>query len=86
MQETDLEAVISALPHTKLTLEELGCNRFKVVQRRTNPYIFDVDEEFINVEAFESHQLRIKGTEWERVTKNVDRHYKISKEGESFES
>lgn len=74
----DLELVKSALPlHTKLTLAEVGCIAFEVIQRSDDSCLFDVYEEFINADAFKQHQFRIKGTEWESVTQNVIRHYEI---------
>lgn len=80
VQESDLEAVISALPlHVKLTLDEVGCNIFEVIQRTNNPCVFDVYEEFIDKRTYDLHQSRIKGTEWASVTQNIVRHYEMTK-------
>ncbi|HCE4547422.1 TPA: antibiotic biosynthesis monooxygenase [Vibrio parahaemolyticus] len=76
--EGELETVKSALPiHMRLTKSEAGCLVFQVVENPDNPLRFDVYEEFTNRDAFEHHQLRVKDSDWWRVTVNVERHYEI---------
>ncbi|ALM66250.1 hypothetical protein K6U37_21720 [Vibrio parahaemolyticus] len=50
---------------------------FQVVENPDNPLRFDVYEEFTNRDTFEHHQLRVKDSDWGRVTVNVERHYDI---------
>lgn len=50
---------------------------FQVVENPDNPLRFDVYEEFTNRDTFEHHQLRVKDSDWGRVTVNVERHYEI---------
>ncbi|MBO1255542.1 antibiotic biosynthesis monooxygenase [Alteromonas sp. 5E99-2] len=75
----DFEIVKDALVlHKALTRQEIGCEKFEVVQDSANPYKFSVHEEFIDQAAFEHHQKRVKLSHWGSVTKNVERHYQIS--------
>lgn len=50
---------------------------FQVVENPDNPLRFDVYEEFTNRDTFKHHQLRVKDSDWGRVTVNVERHYEI---------
>ncbi|CAH0538794.1 putative quinol monooxygenase [Vibrio marisflavi] len=78
VSDTDLEVVEQALPaHLALTLEEEGCLCFQVVKCPSNANRFDVYEEFVDMEAFNFHQERIKDSHWGSVTKSVERHYTI---------
>ena len=75
----DLENVKAELPiHKRLTLQETGCLTFEVTPDEQNPYRFDVYEEFVNQEAFDYHQARVKASKWGEVTKNVERFYEVS--------
>ena len=77
----DLIPVKDALPvHIFLTLKEEGCLVFRVVQDSEDQHIFNVYEEFINREAFEYHQQRVRASQWGDVTKSVERHYEIIEE------
>jgi len=77
--DTDLAIVKSELPiHEKLTKQESGCLIFKVLQDQNDPSKFNVYEEFIDKNAFDSHQLRVKHSNWGNVTKNVKRFYQIT--------
>ena len=77
--DSDLEAVIAALPnHIHLTRKEPGCLVFNVTQDPSHPTRFDVYEEFVDQEAFETHQARVRDSDWGRVTVGVERHYTIS--------
>lgn len=77
--DNDLESVTQALVvHKELTLEEPGCIVFRVSQSTLQPNRFEVYEEFINREAFETHQQRVKASDWGKITKNVTRHYQVT--------
>ena len=77
----DLKSVVEALPeHIKLTHAEPGCIRFHVQQSSSKPHRFDVYEEFIDREAFEYHQQRVKQSHWGAITSDVIRHYQVSEE------
>jgi len=77
--EDEIKKVIEALKvHTKLTLEEAGCLTFSVTQDKFNRQKFNVFEEFINQQAFDNHQVRVKQSSWGKITANVSRHYQVS--------
>lgn len=77
--DVDLNVVITELvTHTKLTMEEVGCLTFKVTPDENNANKFSVYEEFIDQAAFDNHQVRVKSSSWGKVTRQVERHYKIS--------
>lgn len=79
--DTDLAAVRQALPeHQLLTQAEKGCLVFNVTPSQSHPNRFDVYEEFVDQNAFDLHQARVKASAWGRITVNVARHYQISKE------
>ena len=81
VKDDDLPAVVGELSnHIKLTNKEVGCLAFSVDQRATEPNIFDVYEEFVSEDAFDIHQNRVKSSMWGSITKNVDRHYTVSRE------
>ena len=67
------------LIHEKLTRQESGCLIFQVSQDHINPNQFNVYEEFTDQEAFDDHQLRVKNSNWGKVTTNIERHYQITK-------
>ncbi|MCR9632218.1 antibiotic biosynthesis monooxygenase [Vibrio antiquarius] len=76
--ESELELVKNELVnHKRLTLEEIGCITFSVIQNSENALRFDVYEEFTDKVAFEQHQKRVKASHWGKVTVNVERHYEI---------
>jgi len=78
--DTDLETVTNALLiHTQLTKQETGCIIFSVTIDNNNPNKFNVYEEFVNQSAFDKHQTRVKASHWGAVTKDVQRHYQITK-------
>jgi quinol monooxygenase YgiN len=77
--KTDLDRVREALPeHITLTLQEQGCIKFEVTQKSSSPNELDVYEEFINKEAFEYHQTRVKESEWGKITLEVKRYYSVT--------
>ncbi len=64
--------------HQRLTRQEVGCLQFDVFQDSANVNKFNVYEEFVDQQAFNNHQLRVKSSDWGVMTVNVERHYKIS--------
>ena len=79
--QDDLDQVMQELPtHIKLTRAEPGCIVFEVNQDEDNPQRFSVYEEFLDNEAFERHQARVRSSRWGDVTGNVARHYQLSQE------
>ena len=75
---TDLAAVSAELTkHIKLTRAEEGCLMLKVWVDPKNKNVFNVYEEFINQQAFEEHQQRVKSNYWGNITDNIQRHYQI---------
>ncbi len=76
--DEDLDEILNELPiHIKLTREENGCTNFQVDQSPSAVRRFDVYEEFIDQDSFETHQERVSGSRWGMITKNVSRHYKV---------
>jgi len=77
--DDDLDTVTAALDsHIELTRAEQGCLIFNVTVDEKNQTKFNVYEEFVNQAAFDKHQLRVKQSNWGRVTTQVERHYLIS--------
>lgn len=75
----DLKLVLLELPrHIELTRQEAGCIVFQVERDPEDHHRFNVYEKFSNQQAFEAHQARVKQSHWGMITKNVERHYKIS--------
>ncbi len=78
--DADLEAVKTELViHKNLTLNEIGCLTFDVLQDENNINKFNVFEEFCDQQSFDNHQKRVKNSRWGKVTINVKRYYQISK-------
>jgi len=79
VSDKDLDIVEQTLPsHIALTLEEEGCLCFQVTRCTSNANRFDVYEEFVDMEAFNAHQERVRSSHWGTVTKDVERYYTIS--------
>jgi len=79
VSDADLASVKAELSrHIELTQKEKGCLVFRVSQDSESKNIFNVYEEFVNRDAFEKHQQRVKNSQWGKITKNVERHYQIS--------
>jgi len=77
--DVDLIIIESELViHKKLTKEEIGCLQFEVSQDPNNANRYNVYEVFIDQHAFDIHQLRVKHSNWGKVTINVERHYQIT--------
>lgn len=69
--------VSTALPaHIAATRAEPGCLSFDVIQT-ADPLIWQVDERFVSVDAFEAHQARAATTAWATLTKDIKRHNSI---------
>ncbi|MGP0171632.1 putative quinol monooxygenase [Pseudomonas sp. NCHU5208] len=76
--EKDLQEVRRELiNHRRLTLEESGCISFTVTESVENPLRFDVFEEFVDRQAFDFHQARVRASRWGQVTVDVARHYEV---------
>lgn len=74
----DLPKILLELPkHIELTRQEGGCLTFDVSQDPDNKNRFNVYEEFVDHNAFENHQKRVKNSNWGRITANAERHYSI---------
>lgn len=77
---TDAEAarVRAARPeHIRLTRQEPGCMSFNV-DPTDDPFVWQVDEEFVDSAAFEAHQIRAQASEWARETAGIKRDFTIT--------
>lgn len=69
--------VLHHLPrHIELTNAEAGCLRFDV-ESTNDPLVWDVSERFVNQEAFDAHQARVRASEWGRATSGIARDYVV---------
>lgn len=76
MQE--VEILKKFLPeHSRLTKAELGCLSFEVTPT-DDPLVWQVEECFIDQQAFEQHQNRTRSSAWWNATSHIRRDYKIS--------
>ena len=76
--ESELVQVLGALPeHKELTLREQGCLVFRIDRDNKYPTRYNVYEEFVNREAFEQHQKRVRDSNWGKIAANVKRNYQI---------
>lgn len=76
-----LAEVQAALPeHIELTRQEPGCQKFEVVPCPTVPGRFLVSEVFVDQQAFDAHQVRMKGSQWAIVTAGIGRDYSVTVE------
>ena len=74
----ELDEVRAALQtHIQLTNAEPGCLIFKVDEDAAEPGRFYLYEEFVDQEAFDSHQARVKASPWGQISQNVARSYEI---------
>ena len=74
----EVEVLRIHLPeHIHLTKAEVGCISFEVTQTN-NPLVWQVEECFIDQQAFEQHQNRTRTSAWWNATSNIRRDYKIS--------
>ncbi len=63
--------------HIRLTREEPGNVRFDVTENPDIPGRFDVDEEFINSDAFRTHQTRGQNSAWGKTTAGMPRNFQV---------
>ena len=61
--------------HIEQTLDEESCLAFEVTRDDHDSGVFHVFEKFVDEEAFNAHQARIKVSEWGAVSKNAIRFY-----------
>jgi quinol monooxygenase YgiN len=74
LEEADRVSVL--LPdHIAATRAERGCLWFEVHRSTADPVRFAVYEVFQDKAAFEAHRVRMKDTQWWRVTQNIPRDY-----------
>ncbi len=63
--------------HIRLTKLEDGCEKFEVSFSDSKVGRFEVSEIFSSKDSFESHQERVKNSDWGQITKGYPRHYTI---------
>ena len=63
--------------HVRLTRAEPGCISFKLSETG-DPFVWRVEEEFVDPAAFEAHQARAAASEWAELTKGIERDYQIT--------
>jgi quinol monooxygenase YgiN len=77
--DADIALVEQYLPaHRQRTLAEPGCLVFEVRPDSNDPNQYQVREHFVDRPAFEAHQLRVKNSEWGRVTAHLPRDYSVT--------
>lgn len=75
--EDEAAAVTRELPqHIELTRAEPGCPLF-VVERTADPLVWSVYERFANQKAFDTHQERVRASDWGLATIGIEREYVI---------
>lgn len=76
--ETEAAIVREHLPrHVELTLAEPGCLAFTVTQGE-DPLVWDVEERFVDADAFRAHQQRTAAATWGIATTGIERRYTVS--------
>ena len=74
-------AVKAYLPrHRELSRAEPGCLIFEVHQS-DDPLVWQVEECFVDEEAFVAHQKRAAASEWGKVTAGIERNYSVATYG-----
>lgn len=63
--------------HIALTRAESGCLRF-IVEPTGDPLVWAVQERFVDQAAFDSHQSRVRASEWGRATAGITREYTVA--------
>lgn len=75
---SDIELVQTHLAeHVRLTRTEPGCVSFEVFQSE-DPLIWDVEECFLDKEAYEFHQKRTRASLWWAATAGIPRDYTVT--------
>jgi quinol monooxygenase YgiN len=77
MEELD-KVSVALEDHKRLTRAEPGCLIFNIRPDADRLGWFKVYEKFSSQEAFDAHQARVAQSEWGAISKNVERHYKIT--------
>lgn len=62
--------------HIELTRAESGCLHFSVEQTG-DPLVWAVLERFEDQAAFDSHQARVRASEWGQMTSGIKRDYVV---------
>lgn len=83
ISKTNRQVILDELKkHIDLTRQESGCLIFQITQDNSDVDKFWVDvdkfwvyEEFVNKEAFDFHQARVRLSAWGVVSADVERHY-----------
>jgi quinol monooxygenase YgiN len=74
--QADVDMVQAYLPdHIRLSRAEAGCLKFNVTQGE-NPFVWHLDEAFVDADAFAAHQTRTKATIWAEKTAHLARNFK----------
>lgn len=75
---SDVSIVERFLPkHVELSRDEPGCLRFEVTQS-DDLLVWNVSELFTDQASFDSHQARVKASEWGQATAHIQRDYTIT--------
>ena len=73
-----LADIAQALPtHIALTRAEAGCIRFDVSPCETEQGRFLVRELFADQNSFDAHQVRVRASDWGKITDGIPRSYDI---------
>ena len=76
--DADIAIIKAHLPtHIRLSRAEAGCVSFNVCIDPENPNRYLVEEEFIDQAAFDTHQARVKASDWGKATAHLAREYQI---------
>lgn len=62
--------------HIRLSRAEPGCLSFEVNQT-DDPMVWQVEERFTDMAAFEAHQARGKASEWGRISAGIRREFRV---------
>lgn len=74
--KTNRQVILDELKkHIDLTRQESGCLIFQITQDNSDADKFWVYEEFVNKEAFDFHQARVRLSDWGRVSCDAQRYY-----------
>lgn len=77
-QEEQAATVRELLPeHIAKSRAESGCLSFDVRQT-LEPFVWQIEEIFVDAAALKAHQERAAASEWGRATRGVERRYEIS--------
>lgn len=75
----EVAVVIDLLPHhIELTHAEPGCMSF-TVSPTSDPFVWRVDEEFVDDVAFAEHQRRARTSDWGVRTAGIERRYTVQR-------